>query len=153
MVQWLRLHLPSQRVQVLSLTGELRSRMPCRQKSKTKQKPYYNKFNKDLKSGPRQKKEPLSGKALSSQHPSGGPTWTLVSLGSPSALWSLFCPKVGWLSSWIAWTMLAYLLIETPAGISPGAALLLFSRVTGKEDLNPSSYKVSCENSPLGYLI
>lgn len=54
----------------------------------------------------------------------------------------------------IACTVLAYLLIETPAGIRPGAALLLFCfRGTNAEDFGPSSSKVSCENSPLGYLI
>ena len=34
-VQWLRLRLPTQRVGVKSLVGELRSYMPCSQKTKT----------------------------------------------------------------------------------------------------------------------
>ena len=36
MVQWLRLRLPKQGVQVRSLVGELRSHMPRGQKTKTK---------------------------------------------------------------------------------------------------------------------
>ena len=46
-VQWLRLCLPIQGVQVQSLVREPRSHMPCSQKNKEKQ--YCNKFNKDLK--------------------------------------------------------------------------------------------------------
>ena len=46
-VQWLRLHLPMQGVWVQSLVRELRSRLPCGQKTKhKKQKHYCNKFNK-----------------------------------------------------------------------------------------------------------
>ena len=48
-VQWLRLHLPKQEVQVRSLVGELRSHVPYgppHKKSKHKQqKQYCNKFN------------------------------------------------------------------------------------------------------------
>ena len=40
MVQWLRLHLPVQGIQVQSLVRELRSHMPCGQKIKT-----YNRSN------------------------------------------------------------------------------------------------------------
>ena len=35
LVQWLRLHLPMQGVQVQSLARELGSHMPCSQKTKT----------------------------------------------------------------------------------------------------------------------
>ena len=59
-VQWLRLHLPMQRVQVQSLVWEwvqvqslvweLRSYMPRSQNIRQKQ--YFNKFNKDFKNGP-----------------------------------------------------------------------------------------------------
>ena len=56
-VQWLRLHLPTQGVQVWSLVGELRTHMPWNQKTKHKQqKQYCNKFNKDFLNGPHQKK-------------------------------------------------------------------------------------------------
>ena len=56
-VQWLRLCLPMQGVQVQSLVGELRSPMPRGQKNQNiKQKQYCNKFNKDFKNGPHQKK-------------------------------------------------------------------------------------------------
>ena len=49
--------LPSmQGVQIQSLVGELRSYMPWGQKTKTKQKQYCNKFNKDFKNGLHQKK-------------------------------------------------------------------------------------------------
>ena len=54
-VQWLRLRLPMQGVQVQSLVGERRSHMPCGQKAKQKQ--YCNKFNKHFKNGPHQKKK------------------------------------------------------------------------------------------------
>ena len=51
-VWWLRLHLPMQRVRVQSLVGELRSHVPCDQKTKTeKQEQYCNQFNKDFKNG------------------------------------------------------------------------------------------------------
>ena len=52
-VQWLRLRLPMQGVQVQSLVRELRSHEKIKHR---KQKQYYNKFNKDFKSGPHQKK-------------------------------------------------------------------------------------------------
>ena len=56
MVQWLRLCLPMQGVQVRSLVGELRYHMPPVQKAKNiKQRQYCNKFNKDFKKGPHQK--------------------------------------------------------------------------------------------------
>ena len=46
-VQWLKLHLPVQGAQVQSLVRELRSNVLPGQN--IKQKPYYNKFNKDFK--------------------------------------------------------------------------------------------------------
>ena len=51
-VQWLRLHLPVQGLQVQSLAWELGSQVPCDQKKTTttenvKQKQYCNKLNKD----------------------------------------------------------------------------------------------------------
>ena len=50
MVQWLRLCLPIQGVQVQSLARELRSHIPQGQRVKNiKQKLYCNKFNKDFK--------------------------------------------------------------------------------------------------------
>ena len=50
MVQWLRLCLPIQGVQVQTLARELRSHIPQGQRVKNiKQKLYCNKFNKDLK--------------------------------------------------------------------------------------------------------
>ena len=55
-VQWLRLRLQIQEVQVQSLIGELRSHMPRGQKYQNiKQKQCCNKFNKDFKDGPHQK--------------------------------------------------------------------------------------------------
>ena len=48
-VQWLRLCLTMQGMRVWSLAGDLRSHMPRGQKTKTKQKQYCNKFNKDFK--------------------------------------------------------------------------------------------------------
>ena len=58
MVQWLRLCLPVQGVWVWSLVGELKSHMPCGQKNQNiKQKQYCNKFSKDFKNGPHQKKK------------------------------------------------------------------------------------------------
>ena len=47
-IQWLRPHLPMQEVGVQSLVRKLRSHMPQHQKTKTKQKQYCNKFDKDL---------------------------------------------------------------------------------------------------------
>ena len=55
--QWLRLRFLMQRVPVRSLVGELRSHMPCSPKTpNTKQKPYCNKFNKDVQEGSHQKR-------------------------------------------------------------------------------------------------
>ena len=57
-VQWLRLRLPMQRVQIRCLVRDLRSHMPRGQKTKTKhktQKHYCNRFNKLLKNGPLQR--------------------------------------------------------------------------------------------------
>ena len=48
MLQWLRLRLPLQGVQVRSLVGELRSHMPCENEN-INQNQYCNKFNKDFK--------------------------------------------------------------------------------------------------------
>ena len=58
-VQRLRLHLPMQGVRVQSLVRELRSHMPWGQKKRHK---YCNKFNKDFKNGPHQKKKNLKEK-------------------------------------------------------------------------------------------
>ena len=55
MIEWLRLHLPMQRVWVQSLFGEVRSHMPWGQKKNPKQ--HCKKFNKDLKNGPLKKKK------------------------------------------------------------------------------------------------
>ena len=62
-VQGLRVRLPTQGLQVRSLVGELRYQIPQGQKSKTlknkteqNRNSIVNKFKKDLKSGPRQKK-------------------------------------------------------------------------------------------------
>ena len=49
MVQPIGLHLPIHGVQIPSLHGELTSHKVYGQKPKTKQKKYYNKFNKELK--------------------------------------------------------------------------------------------------------
>ena len=58
MVQWLRLHLPMLGVRVLSLTGDLRSHMDWAQKNKIQNRGnIVNKFNKDYKYGPHQKKK------------------------------------------------------------------------------------------------
>ena len=46
-----------QGVQVQPLVGELRSHMPHQKKQNIKQKQYCNKFNKDFKNGPHQKKK------------------------------------------------------------------------------------------------
>ena len=65
-VQWLRLRLPMQGVQVQSLDRELRSHMPHHQKTKNiRQKQYCNKFNKDFKNGPHQKKNLLKKSEIS----------------------------------------------------------------------------------------
>ena len=57
-VQWLRLGLPMQGgVCVQSLVGELRSSIVRSQKAKAKQKQCCNKFNRDFKNGPHQKKK------------------------------------------------------------------------------------------------
>ena len=56
-VQWLRLHLPMQGVQVQSLVRELRSHMPCNQKTKYKTKQCCNKFSEDFKNGLHSKKK------------------------------------------------------------------------------------------------
>ena len=53
MLQWLRLHLPMQGVQVQSLIRKLRSPVPHSQNIKQKQ--CYNKVNKDFKNGQHQK--------------------------------------------------------------------------------------------------
>ena len=66
-VQWLRLHFPIQGVQVQSLVGELRSHKPLGQKAKTKQKQYYNKFNKDFKNSPYQKNLKISATQMRKQ--------------------------------------------------------------------------------------
>ena len=55
MIEWLRLHLPMQRVWVQSLFGKVRSHMPRGQKKNPKQ--HCKKFNKDLKNGPLKKKK------------------------------------------------------------------------------------------------
>ena len=67
MVQWLRLHFPIQGVQVQSLVGELRSHKPLGQKAKTKQKQYYNKFNKYFKNSPYQKNLKISATQMRKQ--------------------------------------------------------------------------------------
>ena len=59
-VQWLRVCLPMQGVQVRSLVGELRHHIPQGQKKKTFKKKknrnsIVNKFKKDLKNAPHQK--------------------------------------------------------------------------------------------------
>ena len=54
-LRWLRLHLPMQRVWVPPLTGKLRFRMLPGQNRKQKQN--CNKFKKDFKNGPHQKKK------------------------------------------------------------------------------------------------
>ena len=54
-VQWLRLHLPMQRVQVRSLVGEQIPHASWPKNQNIKRKQHCNKFNKDFKSGPHQK--------------------------------------------------------------------------------------------------
>ena len=67
-VQWLRLHLPMQGVQIPSLVGELRRPHASQpKKQNTKQKQYCNKFNKDFKNGPHQRN--LKKKTKPSGHP------------------------------------------------------------------------------------
>ena len=57
MVQWLRLHIPMQRVVVQSLVGELRPHMPCGQKNQnTTQEPYCDKLTEDFKNSLKNKK-------------------------------------------------------------------------------------------------
>ena len=56
-VQWLRLCLPMQGVQVRALVRELRYPIPHSQKKQNiKQKQCCNKLNKDFKNGPHKKK-------------------------------------------------------------------------------------------------
>ena len=56
--RWLRLHLPMQVVWVWSVVGEISSHTLHGQKNQnTKQKKYCNKYNKDFKNGPHQKKK------------------------------------------------------------------------------------------------
>ena len=60
LIQSLRLHLPMQGVQVLSLVRDLRSHMIGSPKNQNvKQKQYCNKFNKDFKNCPHQKKKKI----------------------------------------------------------------------------------------------
>ena len=66
-VQWLRLHFTIEGVQVQSLVGELRSHKPLGQKAKTKQKQYYNKFNKYFKNSPYQKNLKISATQMRKQ--------------------------------------------------------------------------------------
>ena len=73
MVQWLRLHLVMQGVQVWSLVGELRSHISHSQKKKKSQSRGSKKLNKDFKNGPhqikifkRRKKKRLSWQTLQS---------------------------------------------------------------------------------------
>ena len=67
-VRWLRLRLPMQKVRVQSLVGELRSLVPCDQKTKTeKQEQYCNQFNKDFKNGLQKKKKCCKKKKLNAQ--------------------------------------------------------------------------------------
>ena len=76
-VQWLRLHLPMQGVWVQSLVRELRSRLPCGQKTKhKKQKHYCNKFNKcNLKMVriKKKKRKNLTKNQTDKHHPHAGP--------------------------------------------------------------------------------
>ena len=59
----LRLVFPMQRVQVQSLVGKLRSHTSCSSKIQSiKQKQYCNKFDKDFKNAPHQKKNPLKNR-------------------------------------------------------------------------------------------
>ena len=68
-VQWLRICLPMQGVWVRSLVGELRSHMPHGQKNQNiKQKQYCNKFNKDFKNCPHQKKKNLKKQNKTNKH-------------------------------------------------------------------------------------
>ena len=62
--QCLGLWLPMQGMQVQSLVGKLRSCMPFSQKKKKKQtqKRYHNKFKKNFKNDPHQKKKELTPK-------------------------------------------------------------------------------------------
>ena len=60
-VQWLRLRLPLQGVQVQSLVRELRSHMPCENEN-INQNQYCNKFNKDFKE--KKKKESKKKKKI-----------------------------------------------------------------------------------------
>ena len=63
MVQWLRLQVPMQGVQVQSLVQELRSHKPQGQKKQNlKQKQYCNKFNKGFKKWSTSKKKNLKKK-------------------------------------------------------------------------------------------
>ena len=55
-VQWIRLHLPVREMWVQFLVRELRFHTPCGQKTKTEQKQYCNRVNKDFKNGPYKKK-------------------------------------------------------------------------------------------------
>ena len=54
-VQWLRLSLPMQRVRGQSLVRELGSHMPHSQRTRTQNKRYCDKFNKNLRNDPHQK--------------------------------------------------------------------------------------------------
>ena len=57
-VQWLRLCLIKQGIRVQSLVKEVRfpTCLVGKKQNKTKQKQYYNRFNKDLKHGSQPKK-------------------------------------------------------------------------------------------------
>ena len=69
MVQWLRLSLPMQGVQVQSLVGELGIPHDLWPKSQnTEQKQCCNKFNKDFKSGPAQNKTKQNKKKPKKHH-------------------------------------------------------------------------------------
>ena len=68
MVQWLRLHLPMQGVQVQFLIRELRSYMPQGQKKQNKkQKQYCTKFSKGFEKSPHLNKSKKINKERRSQ--------------------------------------------------------------------------------------
>ena len=48
-VQWLRLHLPMQGMLVQCLVGQLKTHTPHCQKQNIEQRPYFTKFNEDVK--------------------------------------------------------------------------------------------------------
>ena len=124
--QWLTCRLPMQGVRVQSLVEKLRSHRPDDQKLNIKQKQYCNKFNRDFKNSPHQKKSlknhsflflPLKKKKKTSEAPASAKFRTRLSdiqdLTMPG---SLCMPGSCWGSSGL-WGMTLFIRSYVTAGM------------------------------------